>query len=323
MTDRGISALEWRDEFVTLLSSAVPEDWERARALKLSKVPDHLYRYYAVNENSLKGLLGSTVWLSAASNFNDLHDTSADFDAIDFVEASLRKGLEDGSLGLPPEMKDFLPPVANDMIGAFDAFLAAEVEKQAGPEAAARAKDFYKNFTQKQSREMSAIGSKFLQQRTKVGCFCEAGDEPLLWAHYADRHRGFCVEYPIKDLPRDDLRLRWLLPVVYGARKFSLSGLVMSQGGKPHPQMVWLASIHKAPYWAYEREWRIVDTVGDRVPGREILMPKPSGVFLGHRMSEETRALVTEIASKQGIPIFKMGPSSEGFGLHAEPVSTG
>ena len=206
------------------------------------------------------------------------------------------------------------------MIGALDASFTAQVEKDAGPATAKKSKDFFRTFLNQQSARMSDRFSEFMQRATKIACFCEAEDVPLLWAHYGDQHRGFCVEYPFEHLPRDDFRVHWLLPVVYSTERFNLIKMILRLGGKMNPFLPWLVAIHKSPDWAYEREWRIVAAVGDDSPGIEWTMPTPSRVILGHRMTPENRATLIETAREQGFPVFEMVPSSDGFKLDARMV---
>jgi hypothetical protein len=81
------------------------------------------------------------------------------------------------------------------------------------------------------------------------------------------------------------------------------------------------SAIHKSPDWAHEQEWRIVDTTGDDLPGKEWLMPTPSRVLLVHRMAPEWRRQVVEIAGDQSIPVFDVSPSRrDQFDLDVKPV---
>src|SRR6185369_16167015 len=41
-----------------------------------------------------------------------------------------------------------------------------------------------------------------LQEKYGVLCFSRSWSHPLLWSHYADKHRGICLGF---DIPDDDL----------------------------------------------------------------------------------------------------------------------
>ena len=258
---------KWRQEFVRLLSSPKREDWDRARAVRLAQIPPTLFRYERPTGQSLENLRRGTIWLSAVSKFNDLHDTSVHVDALRGVNALLRKSLANGTLGLSPELFARVQGAA-DPIRVLDEILVAEVAKQQ-PEVAEKARDFLRNFAIQHSREMTAKTSEFFQRATKVACFCESGTLPALWAYYAEGHTGFCVEYPFSGLPPEDFRVHWLLPVVYSSERFSLTSLIERLDGAMNPFIPWLASIHKAPDWAPTSEsGGSITPLGTTHPGR-------------------------------------------------------
>jgi hypothetical protein len=314
---------DWRQEFVRLLSSPQAVDWTQARAIKLANMPPTLFRYCAPPnpearaDYSLDNLRRKTIWLSSAATFNDLLDTTVgDVGAIETTNAMLQRDLSSGKLAVPAIVRSSLPG-AKDALGAFDDAFSAEIASRLGPEAAARAKDFFRNFIIKESKEMSAKASEFFQRATKVACFSETGTSPLLWAHYAGKHTGFCVEYPFTEFEPNDFRVHWLVPVIYTSQRFSLASILLSfvKTGQMNPFVPYLAALHKSPHWAYEKEWRIVAPIGDDSPGLEWTMPTPSRLFLGSRMDAAYRTKVIEIAREQGIKIFEMTTSQDRFDL--------
>lgn len=319
MASVAVAPQDWRDELVRLLSSPNQVDWDQARALKLSMMPSHLFRYRPPTKCSFDGLSRQSAWLSRAGDFNDLFDSSASMDAHRLINHLSKDDLDAGRLGLPPDVTAMMPANVVGWVEAMDAMLERAIEKEHGAEMAKKAKGFFARFTKKQGLEMATRISAFTQRATKVACFCEVHDDARMWAHYADSHRGFCVEYPLASLPRDDLRLRWTMPVIYRAEPFDVADLIMRTGGAPNPWAGVLTAMHKLSNWEYEREWRMIDTVGDDGPGREILLPTPSRIFLGHRMSDANRSLVESIAKDQAIPLFDMTPAPEGFTLEARP----
>lgn len=54
---------------------------------------------------------------------------------------------------------------------------------------------------------------KFTHEEMRVSCFAENCDSLLMWAHYADSHKGYCIEYDTKLMPVN--KRRYLLPVIY------------------------------------------------------------------------------------------------------------
>ena len=39
----------------------------------------------------------------------------------------------------------------------------------------------------------------FLRNYPNIACFSESKDSPTMWAHYADNHKGFVLEYDFKN----------------------------------------------------------------------------------------------------------------------------
>jgi hypothetical protein len=313
------TSTDWRQEMVALLLSANQADWGRAYAIRGAHLPRLLYRYRAPDERSFTALACGTVWASDASKFNDLLDTSVVADASHGMSDRIKSEAAAGRLELPAEMLARIAQ-ADDAFAVLDDLFAESVASQAGPEAGARAKNFFRNFAGAQSTEMATRLTQWFQGKTKVVCFSETFDAHLLWAHYARSHEGFCVEYPIHALPADDLRRRWLWPVIYSDERFSFTSFVHRLGGQMNIHAPQLAAMHKASGWAYEREWRLVDVMGDDVPGREFLMPRPSRIFLGSRMSSSDRERVAQIAAPRSIPLFEVSPDPQGQALRATRV---
>ena len=48
-----------------------------------------------------------------------------------------------------------------------------------------------------------------------VACFSETKESILMWSHYADNHKGFCVEYDFKELGISNPFARFIFPVIY------------------------------------------------------------------------------------------------------------
>jgi hypothetical protein len=316
MTD----ANDWRAECVRLISSGDRDDWDRARALKLAQMPASLFRYRFPTARSLDGLERGTIWLSAASSFNDLYDSAVAIDAATGVRDGLQRHGSTGMPAVPPQMAARISS-APDPLAAIDELLVEAVAKQAGPDVARRAKNFFKEFLADQSVEWTAKATQFFQRGTKVACFSEVADAPLLWAHYADQNAGFCVEYDFSQIGADDLRRHMLWPVVYSAERFSFTRLLVALSGAPNPFIAAIASIHKSLDWAYEREWRIVVPLGGDTAGLEWTMPTPKAVYLGSRMAVDHRERITAFAHGRGIALLEMRGHADQYGVSAKPIA--
>ena len=65
-------------------------------------------------------------------------------------------------------------------------------------------KCFYPNFEKikqkglNQTIELVNAILKMLQQSIRIACFSEVYNSPIMWGHYADSGKGFCIKYSIK-----------------------------------------------------------------------------------------------------------------------------
>ncbi|WP_428851637.1 DUF2971 domain-containing protein [Imbroritus primus] len=81
-----------------------------------------------------------------------------------------------------------------------------------------------------------------------TGVFCTSKDNthPLMWSHYADNHRGVCIGFSALMPP-----LALAQPVIYSPTR-----PVLKFGN--NPDEISKALCHKADFWQYEREYRVI-----------------------------------------------------------------
>jgi hypothetical protein len=96
---------------------------------------------------------------------------------------------------------------------------------------------------------------------TGVLCLSSKFDSPLMWSHYADQHRGVCVEYDVSELIPQGLH-----KVSYGESCKVLASQI--RDWVFYDNLVAQQAIDKAclltksTQWAYENEWRLLGQVG-------------------------------------------------------------
>jgi hypothetical protein len=97
--------------------------------------------------------------------------------------------------------------------------------------------------------------------RFGVLCFSEDKADVLLWAHYADRHKGICLGF---DVPESEGKFE---PVEYVAERFpfpepeQLERQLLDQ----NPVFTRTLLFTKSEAWKYEKEWRVFLPLEDRV----------------------------------------------------------
>lgn len=104
-----------------------------------------------------------------------------------------------------------------------------------------------------------------------ISCFSENWNNLLMYAHYADCFRGFCVEYDFSYILKK-YSYCYFFPVLYQSKPSSLAQMrklrndinchkkLIEQGKLSFIKVDDIISyfIHKADIWSYENEWRFI-----------------------------------------------------------------
>ncbi|WP_270522982.1 DUF2971 domain-containing protein [Sellimonas intestinalis] len=143
--------------------------------------------------------------------------------------------------------------------------------------------------------------------RDKIGvaCFTENVKSPVMWAHYSDSHKGFCIEYET-DLINPPM-IQMLLPVFYDSNRFDATNAVIHQDGNTllNPYFV------KAKDWSYEKEWRIIitESIISKLGKSADFSDKITGIYFGLEIEKDHSKEMQEIiswAKNNGIKVYKM-----------------
>jgi len=123
----------------------------------------------------------------------------------------------------------------------------------------------------------SEVANRKVQASAAVCSFSEKKDDLLMWGHYADSHRGICIEFA----PRES---KWFADHVHRVRYLRNFKEVEHGATKDDQALTELVCTAKAKHWQYEAEWRIViDTAGaNRIPAKCV-----TGVIFGCRIAED------------------------------------
>jgi hypothetical protein len=154
-----------------------------------------------------------------------------------------------------------------------------------------------------------------------VCCLTPTLDSVLMWAHYANNSKGFCIEYVVDwtKIPKDFL----YLPVQYLSE---LQELCITEAMFTPHQFLNRALASKSSDWAYEREIRIIYCEGKAMTaaapetfikiGRLIAglnMPKESN------NDELSQIDIVNTAESLKVPAYRM-VKKHGYDLYCEPI---
>jgi len=243
-----------------------PSTSEPAREASHGSPPPKLYRYYSVSKvESL--LTQGKVFFPVPADFNDPFDCRSNF----LFKASRVKRLR----------------------------YARELAREKG-------KDLPKHERKRIERMGVSIRSyELAQQRfldrisTRVGVLslAERHDSLLMWSHYADSHKGLCIEFDRTAEPLHSSAMPVQYSHDYPKVDFFRVDEVIARGG-PDTALVFRDFVNKVYLtksvdWQYEAEWRVVDPIRGR--GMRPFPPEAiTQVFLGCRLKLEDRERVLQ-----------------------------
>lgn len=166
--------------------------------------------------------------------------------------------------------------------------------------------------------EMDSKLAEKMKNLFLVGCLCTSYKNRLMWSHYADSHKGFCIEYDFSE-PEDELLSKLPLPVVYSEKRPSVPWKAAINNSEENMEEAYaeimMGLLTKDKDWEYENEWRIL--IG-ATEDSELVMPKVSCIYLGASIEKENRDKVIAIAKERNIPVKQMKVDRGAYDLHAE-----
>lgn len=166
--------------------------------------------------------------------------------------------------------------------------------------------------------EMDSKLAEKMKNLFLVGCLCTSYKNRLMWSHYADSHKGFCIEYDFSE-PEDEILSKLPLPVVYSEKRPSVPWKAAIDNSEENMEEAYaeimMGLLTKDKEWEYENEWRIL--IG-ATEDSELVMPKVSCIYLGASIEKENRDKVIAIAKERNIPVKQMKVDRGAYDLHAE-----
>ena len=249
--------------------------------------PSSLYKYYRDNPRDIDAIKKNKMWYSAPCDFNDVFDCDLAIDEKEIFNSVLQ----------------MVPDKRGKRTGS-------PIWKQ------------LKGTVNQKIREFQA---EFEELRTKMGiaCLSEAYDSLLMWAHYANNHRGMCVEYELLEFNR---QLGFSpVPVVYSDERVSIHTIETLERDI---QGLFVESLtSKSPEWSYEKEWRIIrddGACGDKWEAKKngalLAAVRPKSVTLGCMAKPEFEKLVKAYCEENQINLFRMERDKTLYRLLRIPV---
>jgi hypothetical protein len=248
-------------------------------------LPGKLYKYQPYNVQTLDNLKNQILWFSKPAQFNDPFDCRVIPSEIEPMSEKEWQALFKLARQAAAGARKILPHQAPDT--AFKALVREGIEKT-----------FENNVSDFQQRG--------------VACFSAKVDDILLWSHYADGHRGFCLEFDTTYAP-----FRKARPVIYADAFPTLDAGEVTEvwiHRKPDPLMKFLFT--KSSCWEYEQEWRVLHHEGGSAYGFD--SAALTGIYLGCEMPEVHQEVIVRLLA--GFPTHLYEMKSAGTKFEVEPA---
>ena len=180
--------------------------------------PAFFYKYYRDQALNLDSVMSNKMWYSAPCNFNDAFDC-------------------DVAINEQAIFKSLLPGVPGGKVIREGSYawlqLKSNLHKQIVP-----------------------LEKALVRQKSSMGitCLSEVPDSLLMWSHYANNHRGFCVAYSLFELNQ---KLKFsAVPVIYTKERVCLQSIPLDQEAinKETMNLFFHSLTSKSPEWSYDKE---------------------------------------------------------------------
>lgn len=257
----------------------------------MTAIPSHLYKYQPVTARTLENLKARTLWFSSPSAFNDPFDCAIEIRMKTFDDTDLSRAHE------------YVSSRAE-----LDSELAAEIMTNGEPNEGYR-EVFQRTFADGAWRqEVEAI-----RQRVGVACFSAKSDDLLMWGHYADGHRGFCLEFSTLVEP-----FSRAMPVAYLDSVPEVNPLDILDGRSTSQDLIEAMLCTKHTCWQYEQEWRVIGVQAGA--GHTYSNASLTGLYLGESMPRGQKDLIGQLLHGSQVQIYDMRRGEGGFVVEPSPV---
>ncbi|MBA2858331.1 hypothetical protein HNP93_001032 [Methanococcus maripaludis] len=159
-----------------------------------------------------------------------------------------------------------------------------------------------------------------LKKSTYICCFSEFNDSKLMWSHYADGHKGFCIEYDFKNEQTEEELIYSLFPIIYREELFDLVPHLL-RNDNPNPLIEIYLAMFKEISWSYEHEWRIIFPEHFEYGSGPKKGPVITAIYMGSNITESNKKKLIKIAKEKDIHIYQM--EIDEYSLKAKLIEKG
>ncbi len=305
--ERGCSA--WIKDYWKYM---MDEKFEEGLTIKEQFFPDTLFKYRPLSDYTFDQLENNYLWMSTIESLNDPFECSLQFDN----DECLRKYFSSTKFqdGFRKLWEKTLTANEIDTIVAHPKPWAKYLDVCASKGL---------QITLNEEEQVAKMQGRWKQILTesnksiKICSFSEVNHSLLLWSHYADQHKGICIEYDL--LNEEELRA-FIQPVLYQDEICKIGLLeeltMLRQIG---------ATLVKSMDWQYEREWRMIHFKRSQEFPERLMVKSPVAIYLGtrfHNNPEDIQLRLLKILHSKNIPVYQMVKHPHEYKVIPEPLDS-
>ncbi len=320
------STMDWRQKFINAIA---PYNLTTSTLLSGKEYIPHLlrpkilYRYSKYERNYFEVACDNVLYLSEPNKVNDPYDLYANIDAIKILEwvGPLFDNRSPRDIITELNHGGLQTPYGHILQRFFN-----EIRKVCSLQPNCKDLDECINFGFKNN----------FKRVMRYASFSEVHDSSPMWAYYADGHKGYCLEYKVRDFACGPINFEnenfysALMPVVYTEIPFDGNSYLRNTK-QPSKEifekiekyafiLLVILCLQKISLWSHEKEWRLILSSKEE----KIYIPENdspvrlSAIHAGARMHDDQFNELRELAKRFNITFYRMGVDRETFQLCSE-----
>jgi hypothetical protein len=279
------------------------------------------YKYRAINKYSLETLINNTIYFSKHTDFNDPFEFSTPFPDLKIMYTEISKGV--------------------------DKLLAKKIISIGDHQ---HLKKVCRKIIEEKSSSLDQKHEEIKKSLAKTGVYSlsKTNDEILMWSHYADNHKGFCIGF--ENLHQNTIPVTKPLTINYTNQYTDLSApeLILDFYKKMYGQHIALTDSEwnkkyrelanqtkfaddqrggiailtdKYEKWSYEQEFRLIDEKGFGLRTFDLSCLKT--ITFGLRTSAQDIETIINISKnkKSNVEFFQAQKKKNTFALEITPMN--
>lgn len=294
--------------------------------------PPKLFRYRDCSEMQFDAFNNDLIYAVNAQKFNDPYDCLIRYDK-QYIYDSINRGTSKELIKqLRNNLKrnEHLPEFVTSHCGKELAVILTEVIKNITDEELENNNLIFgmdkEEFFERIDKYILGEAEVFERKSTFIACFSETVKSITMWSHYANSHRGFALEYNLKNTQFNcddcdkkltcEKRMAYnLYPIIYDNKRYDgtyfvdcFLGRSMGLFSKLDDVMFYCKSaLYKSTQWSYEKEWRLFLDKANSY-GLPYLCAKirPTAIYYGKDISPINKKILSEIAKEKEIKEYQM-----------------